>query len=174
MPRFFVIDPAGTARLVQRFFVIDTGGTARLIQRAFVIDSGGVARLFFSGAVLTLPNYTVTDSTLSPTNAIAIFRLNSNGNRQEELSGGVVNTLGPWVTPTTIASNYESRATVISGSFTSGTFGTWQALSTSRSWNVTRTTIGTSVASMTLEIREAATLTVVASATIGFSATKDS
>lgn len=173
MPRFFAIDTGGTARLVQRFIVIDPGGTAREIKRAFVIDSGGTARLFFSGAVLTLPNTTVSDSTFAPTNPIARFILNSNGNRQEELSGGVVNNLGAWVTPTTLAGNYEARATLISGTFTSSTFGSWLSLGTSRSWGITRSTNGTSVASMTLEIREAATGTVVASATISFSATRD-
>ncbi len=171
--RRFIVDSGGTSRLIRRRFVVDSGGTARRIKRRFVIDSGGTARLTFLGVTITLPNDSVTDSTLAPTNAIANFILNSNGNRQKEVSGGSVTTVGAWIDPTSEAGNYEARGTVLSGSFTTGTFGTWLALSSSRTWGVTRSTNGTTTASMTLEIREASTGTVMATATISFSATRD-
>lgn len=66
--------------------------------------------------------------------------------------------------------NYEVRATLISGSLSSGggTTGSWLSCSTNRDWFVQDTTINDSKVSakMTMEIRSAVTLEVLASAEI--------
>lgn len=65
---------------------------------------------------------------------------------------------------------YEARVTVTSGSLTSGTTGTWLALSTSRQWEVSRATTGSSNVTFTLEIRRASDGTVLDTATITLAA----
>lgn len=59
-----------------------------------------------------------------------------------------------WVTPsdTTTAAFYEVKVDATSGAFSSGTTGTWLALSSSRSW-----TIATGSVTFDVLIREAAT-----------------
>lgn len=59
-----------------------------------------------------------------------------------------------WVTPsdTTTAAYYEAKVDATAGSFSSGTTGTWLALSSSRSW-----TINTGSVTFNVSIREAVT-----------------
>jgi hypothetical protein len=68
---------------------------------------------------------------------------------------------GIWLTGTGTGTNYEIRATVVSGSPT-GTTGSWLALSSNRTWSVSvdGTSGLTETAELTLEIRDASTLTV--------------
>ena len=67
-----------------------------------------------------------------------------------------------WYAPTTgsIGSTYEIRVTSTFGTFSTGTSGTWLALSSARTWTVS--TSGFKTVTFTIEIREAATSTVVA------------
>jgi hypothetical protein len=107
-----------------------------------------------------------THSVLTPANASATYTLTNTGAEQ---ATGVAS--GTWLVTGTVA-DYEVRATLNSGALTSGTVGSWLSLSTSRSWNVTRTddAAGTTSASMLVEIRVAATTTVIDSATVDFTA----
>lgn len=78
-------------------------------------------------------------------------------------------TLENWVTPTTAAgAAYEVRATLVpySGTLSAGTTGSWLVLSSTRSWSVTAATTGSADASITVEIRLAASGTVLDSASI--------
>lgn len=72
------------------------------------------------------------------------------------------------------ASDYQIRATLNSGTLTSGVTGSW--LNFGQSWNVTRTTnvVGTSTATITIEIRDVATSTVQDSGVITLNAVVDS
>jgi hypothetical protein len=81
-------------------------------------------------------------------------------------------TTGTWNGSTTAGSGYEVKATVTSGSLTSGTTGSWLSLSSNRSWSKTDSTAGGSSAdaAFTLQIRAAGTTTVLDSATITLSA----
>lgn len=69
--------------------------------------------------------------------------------------------------------NYEVRATVTSGSVTSGTTGSWLSCSTSRTWSVLNSAADNSTltAVMTVEIRLASSGVVQDSATITLEAT---
>jgi hypothetical protein len=73
-----------------------------------------------------------------------------------------------WNSSTTVGSSYEVKATLTSGSLTTGTTGSWLALSSNRSWSKTDTTAGNGgvAAAFTLQIRAAGTTTVLDSATI--------
>jgi len=70
-----------------------------------------------------------------------------------------------WYTPTTgsIGNTYEIRVTATSGTFTSGTVGSWLALSSVRTWTVSSNTLKT--VTFTIEIRVASTSEVVATTT---------
>lgn len=121
---------------------------------------------------LTVPRVAITVTsatriTLSPTAATATYQLANNGDIN--VNGSDV---GDWINPKAAAgAAYECQATVLSGSFTSGTFGSWLALSSSRSWALTNSSAGTTAtASMTLEIRRTLDNLVVASVTVSFSA----
>lgn len=70
--------------------------------------------------------------------------------------------VGDWVTPKAFAPGaYECRATLNSGTLSSGTTGSWLALTSTRTW----TCANTASANLTIEIRDAST-TVVATGTV--------
>jgi hypothetical protein len=93
------------------------------------------------GALVDIVNDTIS-SVVPGGTASATYALNSDGSR----------TNGTWLR-SGLASNYEARATLTSGTFSSGSgAGAWLSLGTSRSWTVTAT--GTlKSATFTLEIR---------------------
>jgi hypothetical protein len=85
--------------------------------------------------------------------------------------GGTINISDEWVRPASAAGAvYECRATVTSGVLASGTTGTWLALNTTRAWTVSIAVIGTAEATITVEIRVAASGLVLASASIDLTA----
>lgn len=112
---------------------------------------------------ITLNNASVSDSAIIGT-AVAGYRLNTSG-IAEKLVRITYTTLETWLAFGS-ASNYECRATLDSGALTSGTTGSWLALSSSREWKVERGAAGNSSATITVEIRNASTLVVIDSATI--------
>ena len=77
-----------------------------------------------------------------------------------------------WNTSTTAGSGYEVKATLNSGSLTSGTTGSWLALSSNRTWTVTDTTQDdiAQTATLTIQIRATGTTTVLDSSAITLSA----
>ena len=100
--------------------------------------------------------------------AIAGYRLNSSGIVEKRL-GASYTTLETWLAAGA-ASGYECRVTVVSGSLTTGTAGSWLSLASSREWTVQQATVGTNTCQITVEIRNATTLVVAATATIDLSA----
>ena len=70
------------------------------------------------------------------------------------------------------ASAYDVRVTILSGTYTAGTTGTWLNLATTRSWTRNATAGNASYVSGLFEIRNASTLVVLASATIDLSCDK--
>lgn len=113
----------------------------------------------------------ITDRNISRTAGAATtagYRLNTSG-IAEKLEGAAYTTLETWLgSPGYSSSSYESRATLQSGDpLSSGTTGTWQALSSSREWQQQATVPGTTLTStLLIEIRNTTTLAVVDSATI--------
>lgn len=107
-----------------------------------VLASGGGAPGVINGA---LP-----DSTSSL--GSAAFEMQNDGDLVVSNGAGVSTV--DWVTPsdTTTAAFYEVKVDATSGAFSSGTTGTWLALSTTRSW-----TIDTGSVTFNVSIREAAT-----------------
>lgn len=106
----------------------------------------------------------------------AYFSLNSDGTAswQRTTTSTTSGTYtGEWLTGGT-PSDYECYATVTSGGVTSGTTGAWLNLGTTRSWACTRSTDGTTSATLTVQIRKSGTTTTLASATITLVATRGS
>lgn len=111
---------------------------------------------------ISLNNKTVQHVVVDPANALASYTLANT--RAVQVSPGSTSDL--WAVSGITASDYEARATVSSGSVSGGTTGSWLGLGTSRTWERNRTTIGDSEVVLTIEIRDVATSTVRATATI--------
>lgn len=128
------------------------------------------------GPVYRLDTDTYLDSALSPTDASTTLNINSNGT--VVATGANTGTLASynWITPTTGSTTYYVRATLTSGTFTSGTTGTWLALSSNRSWNTSyiSDTPGNKVTTATFEIAtDSGGTNVVVSASISLEAIVD-
>ena len=122
---------------------------------------------------ITIVNDTVTGMAVSPANAEAEYILQADGDIIYTRSGSATDE-GDWIIPKGAAGgDYEVRATVNSGSVTGDTTGSWLALSSDRSWLVTRTDdgAGTDSANLTIEIRRAQDQAVLGSAVIILNAT---
>lgn len=103
--------------------------------------------------------------------ATASYQIASNGN---VVGGG--STLEAWLTGAGMSSaNYEVMATQSSGSTVSGTLGSWLNCGTSRTWSISNGARNNSVITgvISVQIRDVATHTVQASASITLSAESD-
>lgn len=120
----------------------------------------------------TLANITRSGIATSPANASASARLNTNGDAESAPTSGTFSVEFTWKAPWAAAGDYECRMTTVSGTLSSGTAGSWQSLSSTRTWvrNRTNDAAGTDTYVGTLEIRHAATQIVVASCTVTLSA----
>jgi hypothetical protein len=74
------------------------------------------------------------------------------------------------VLPSISTSNYEVRATMISGTTPSGTFGSWLRLNALRQWSLTATAGTYRTCTFTIEIRPFGGSTAIDSATIELTA----
>jgi hypothetical protein len=88
--------------------------------------------------------------------------------------GGSVDQ-GDWISPKASApSDYEVQATLNAGTLTSGTTGSWLALSSNRSWTLGRVTVGVAdQVDLTIEIRKGSGATL-ATATVTLDAERTS
>ena len=102
----------------------------------------------------------------------AAYQLENDGDIRHLSTSGGNSDEGDWVRPKSSApGSYEVRATLNSGTLdgSSDATGSWLALTTSRDWGVTRSTVGTNTAELLIEIRKAGG-PVLGSAVIGLSA----
>lgn len=121
-----------------------------------------------SNDVISISDQTFSDYTFCSA-AQAYYTLKSNGVAYKG-EGPTETSLGNWVTPTGSASNYEVYATLSSGSLTTGTTGSWLALSSNRLWSVEASGNNGQSAVIVVEIRRIGTTTVLDSATISMEA----
>jgi hypothetical protein len=129
--------------------------------------------LQFLGTADPGPPVFLTDTSLmaaanDPSDATCLFRLNNSGIAERNTTGSYLSEF-TWLLRGA-SGDYEARMTTISGTLTTGTAGTWEALSLTRTWGKTRTGVGISTYSGTLEIRDASTLVVLASCTVTLTA----
>ena len=84
--------------------------------------------------VIRVPTRTITTQFVSGGSGNAGVEFQSDGDIVA-VSGTPSSALGDWIDPKSSApGDYEIRATLISGTVTSGTIGTWQALTSNRQW----------------------------------------
>jgi hypothetical protein len=113
-----------------------------------------------------------SDSALGPSPQEAVYQINANGTVYKSVLVAAYET---WLIRGA-ASDYQVRATTVSGTtpdVASDALSTWLSLSSSRTWQLTKTggAAGSSVSCvLTIEIREAASGTVLDSATVTLSA----
>jgi hypothetical protein len=130
-------------------------------QQALIATAGGAI------ATITLHNDTYTTIEEGFT-AEAIFTLSPDGTATGLFGGSFQNYT---YRDGDIAANYEVKATLTSGTFTTGTAGSWLNLATEREWTARQTTVGTKTTTATFEIRKVGTTTILATATITLTAT---
>jgi len=97
----------------------------------------------------------VAVSSVGAGNQTATYTLESDGDVLSVTTPGGSVDAGDWIDPKASApSDYEVQATLNAGTLTSGTTGSWLALSSNRSWTLTRATVGTATqVDLTIEIR---------------------
>lgn len=133
-----------------------------------VPSSGTISISNFYGTtkvVISISNQNIIDATGGARSATAGYRLTSGGQAQSLVNVTFTN-LEQWCTPTSEAGNYEARVTVNVGSLSSGTTGTWVALSTTQTWTRTAAINDSQLCEFLIEIRRTGTTTVLDSATI--------
>ena len=132
-----------------------------------LIGSSNSPFALFAGA-------TINKATLSPANATAALDLNSDGTCSRP--GDSPASLPNWFSPTTtgIGSSYWAKATISSGSFSSGSGTGIVSLSGGAGWTRSQTAVGSSSVTFTVEIfSDSGGVNKVAQATFTITATKD-
>jgi hypothetical protein len=132
---------------------------------------GAVLRGGRSAIIPSISDATYEAVAVSPASATAFFELQSDGDTLSNL-GAPLST--DWLIGSTDGTAYECRATMLGGTtLTSGTTGSWIALSSTRRWAVQRASLGTKDGVFLLEIGLAGANSALDSATIILTATVD-
>lgn len=160
---------AGTNRTITSITYGDAGTNRTLIQIWY--GDAGTNRLVWPSQVVSLTNHSPYASNTGVGTITATFTLDNAGLASETtLPGGTIGYAPEWLSAGTPA-NYDCRWTTLSGTLSTGTAGVWQNLGTTRAWSRNAGAgVGVMTCSGTLEIRDAATLTVLATATITLTA----
>lgn len=118
------------------------------------------------GAKITLTDQTYTNATGGGLPATVGFTLSADGHAYDQS----LVLLEEWCSPTALAGDYEVFATLTSGALSTGTTGSWLALTADRTWTKTVASPSTGTAAFTVEIRRIGTTTVLDTATINITA----
>lgn len=122
------------------------------------------------GPKLVIAGQTIQDIAIGGSNASATLNIFGTGTYSGATSAGTTN-YGNWVTPSGAAALFEYQATQLSGTVSTGTVGSW--VTGSQEWTVVRTTNGTKLCSLQIEIRRVGTTTTLKTVTFAFEATKE-
>ena len=162
----------GGVDLAQRFE--PRGSTTPRANTGFLSGSTDLAQIFKDIALANV----ITVNNLSPiafntgSAGIAQYTLNSNGKIRMTTGTNTVGDVADWIAPLTNFGNYSVRATVVSGTFTSGAFGTYLNLASARTWTLSGGSGGVD-AVMSIEIRKDSDGIVQDTATLTFHAERD-
>ena len=165
MPGIYYKDGA-TDRTMTNVYYQD-GGTTRTIVAAYYQDGANTRQVWPTGVQVNITDQSSDTAVISPSVALASYALNNTGSAS--LSGTPI--AGQWLV-SGAASDYDVRATVVSGAVngSSDPTGTWLNLGTSRTWQRRQTALGFSSVSLLVEIRRVSDLVVVDSANITLTA----
>lgn len=163
----------GGVDLAQRFE--PRGSTTAIANTNYKSGANDLASLFMDIAAAS-NTITISDRGVvafnTGSNGIAQYQLRSNGDLFLTSGNNTVVDGGDWITPQTNMSLYSARMTINSGSSTSGTFGTWLGLGTTRTWTLSGGTGGVD-ATWTVEIRLESTGVVLDTAVLSVHAERD-
>lgn len=118
------------------------------------------------GNPITLADQTVQHITGGGSAANAEYRLGSDGVAYTRTGTGSYTSVGNWCTPTSLAGDFEVLATPTTGTPSSGTTGSWLALSSTQTWAVSASIGANKFCIMTVEVRRVGTTTTLDTATI--------
>lgn len=162
------VNDEATWRTIVGVYVNDSG-TWRTIEEVYVND-GGIWRSIFVNDVVALESVYESDVFELSAPSIALFSLQNDGDIAINNATGDLTDTGDWLTPKNNMADYEARATVLSGSLSTGVTGAWLNLGTTRTWTLNSPASGVSNASFTIEIRRASDSEVLATATVNLEA----
>lgn len=153
----------GTWRKAKEMYYRD-GGTWRKLKEAWYRD-GGVWRKIFSGATVAIPGIVLGNTSTSTSSAALL--LYADGTMGATGSDSALDAAF-WRTPTEAGAGagYWVRLTVTAGAAPSSgsSTGAWVSLASTVSWQWSRSTVGSTTATVTLEIAsDSAGTTVLAS-----------
>jgi hypothetical protein len=122
---------------------------------------------FYSASAEQITLSNVAISSVGGGSQTATYTLESDGDIVRVTTPLGSADIGDWISPKASApSNYEVLATLNSGTLTSGTTGSWLALTSNRSWTLTRAIVGAAdTVNLTIQIRKGSGSTL-ASATV--------
>lgn len=140
------------------------GGVWKDVQEGWVRD-GGTWKQFFNALAIVLTNRSVVSAGSGTSKSEIEF--NSSGQLTEIRNGSNTNVSGEWMDPVggTSGSNYDVRVTATGDPVGGPTLGSWWTLGVTNKWSVTSNS-GFKTATLSVDIRDASTLSIVASATI--------
>lgn len=154
---------------------VDISATVQRRASGAWVDIDVIKRRVFGVWVTAWQRIVLSDQSLTSTKHVGTatcgYRITASGT-VDFMDDVSYSTLETWLAAGS-ASNYEARVTVTVGDLTSGTTGSWLALSSSHEWYVQRPVIGKKICEFTIEIRNASTLSVSASASISLTAERD-
>lgn len=119
-----------------------------------------------SSVSLLFGSESVSDDQTFPSSASATYTLNADGTITLTPGG----SSGRWLSLGGTAANYDYRATLVTGTLSSGTTGAWTNLASPASFNVVRSSLGAKTCQLTLEVGLAGEDTALRSATITLTA----
>ena len=134
--------------------------------------SFAMAMLMAGGAILTLTGETIESE--NSAGAIAGVRINADGTVDQNIDNQFfqINADTDWIIPNAAANDsYQVRATVLSGSLSSGTVDEWLDLDDDRPFSVVATPGNTTTATIRIEIGIGGTAIVSADFTLTADAT---
>lgn len=159
----------GFIRDIEEMFYQD-GATQRKIVEAWYQD-GANLRKIWPPALVFLTATSANAFQISPATATASLSVSNTGFVVRTLNGSPSNQY-TWCL-VGVPADYDVRATHTSGTVPSGTFGSWLNCGTTRTWSISRGSIGSSTGSFLVELSEAGLATPIASATFTLTATQD-
>lgn len=129
--------------------------------------AGALALMMGSGASGGSASASITNQTINSiqlSTATAGYRLNSAGTAQRLVQASYT-TLETWLVSGT-ASQFEVRVTPTGDALSTGTTGSWLALSSDREWTLVQASVAAKSTSLLVEIRNASSGAVLDSATV--------
>ena len=115
---------------------------------------------------------TVADVVIDPSNALAGYRLNSNGDEEIRLGAGAYAFLSRWLL-VGVASDYEAQYTAVGDATAPDPPNVWKSLGSNNTFEQSQTVVGSSSSTGTIKIRRATDSTELAAAVLNIEATVD-